>query len=515
MRLRFAIALGLSTALTAPAVLAQSGPVQAGPASSGETQPRSRGEVAQAPRPARATRQQPPMAVPLAAGPRTLQEALAATYANNPSLQASRARLRATDEGVPQALSGWRPTVTVSGTAGYADGTTRSRTGTDPITHRRTFTTVSTQRDSATALATVTQPLYRGGRTRATTNQAENRVMAERARLISAEQTVFSDTVNAYVGVIQSTQILALNINNEQVLARQLQATQDRFRVGEITRTDVAQAEAALALATAQRQTSEGNLAVARATYARLVGAEPRDLVPPQPLRPTARTLQEAAALAAANNPTVVASLFDDAAAKDAVDVAFSALMPQLSLQAQAQNANNNLQPHTQQNSAQLVATLSVPLYQGGSEYSAVRQARQSQQQTRKLVDDARRTAIQQATQSWETLNSAKAAVESTRTAIRANRIALEGVTREALVGSRTTLDVLNAQQAVLNSEVTLVQNLANLVTASYAVAVATGRLTARDLNLGVPLYDETAYYNAVRDRWAGTGDFATEQPGR
>ncbi|MGA9015979.1 MAG: TolC family protein, partial [Acetobacteraceae bacterium] len=152
---------------------------------------------------------------------------------------------------------------------------------------------------------------------------------------------------------------------------------------------------------------------------------------------------------------------------------------------------------------------------QGGAEYSAVRQAKQSEQQTSKQVDDARRTAVQNTVQAWETLAAQKASADSNREAIRANQIALEGVEREAIVGSRTTLDVLNAQQALLNSQVTLVQNLAQLVTASYQVASAVGRLTAHDLHLPVPLYDDTAYYNAVKDKWAGLGDYATNQPGR
>lgn len=488
MRLCDATTLGFLVVLSVSEALAQSAPAGQSPA-----------QITRAP-----GRASPAMATPVPAGPRTLQEALAATYANNPTLQAARAKLRATDEGVPQALAGWRPTLVVNGTAGYADGIKRDGRS-----------KAETARDVTAASTTLTQPLFRGGRTRASTNAAENRVMAERARLIAAEQLAFTDTVNAYVSVIQSIQILALNINNENVLARQLRATRDRFRVGEITRTDVAQAEAAYAVATAQRQNGEGNLAVARAAYTRMVGAAPGDLIPPQPLNLAVKSLQEATALAANNNPTVVAALFDDAAAKDAVDVAFSALMPQVSLQAQVFNQNNTLTPHTSLNGGQVVASLTVPIYQGGAEYSAVRQARQTTQQTRKLVDDARRAAIQQSTQAWETLASARATAESTRAAIRANRIALEGVTREALVGSRTTLDVLNAQQAVLNTEVTLVQNLTSLVIASHSVASAIGRLTARDMHVAVPLYDETAYYGAVRDRWAGTGDYATGQPGR
>jgi len=156
-----------------------------------------------------------------------------------------------------------------------------------------------------------------------------------------------------------------------------------------------------------------------------------------------------------------------------------------------------------------------VPVYQGGAEYSAVRQARQSAQQTTQQVDDARRTAVQAAVQAWEQLAAARASADSTREAVRANEIALEGVEREAIVGSRTTLDVLNAQQTLLNSRVSLVQNLAQIVADSYQVAQAIGRLTAHDLHLPVPLYDETAYYEAVKNKWVGLGDYATNQPGR
>ena len=443
---------------------------------------------------------------------RTLQEALAAAYSNNPTLQTTRAQLRSVDEGVPQALAGWRPTVIVSGTAGYGLGELQQ----DQIANGRTNTAIARlNRPIYTALPTITQPLYRGGATRAGTNQADNRVFAQRGRLIATEQSVFTDTVSAYVNVIQTQQLLQLNVNNEQVLARQLQATNDRFRVGEITRTDVAQAEAALAGARATRQTSEGNLQTARANYRRFVGEIPDQLVEPQPLKPPVKNQDEAVQLAAQNNPNVIAALFDTAAARDAVDLAFSQLMPQLSVQGAGGYTNGQQVVGQRSLSAQVVLNASIPLYQGGAEYSRVRQARQAEQQSRKVVDDIRRQAIQNAAQSWETLIAARATIDSTRAAIRANQIALEGVQREAIVGSRTTLDVLNAEQALLNSRVTLVQNLSSLVTASYSVAAAIGRLTARDLNLNVPLYDETAYYNAVRQRLFGTGDYATSQPGR
>ncbi len=441
-------------------------------------------------------------------GTHTLQEALAAAYSNTPSLQSARAQLRAVDEGVPTALAGWRPTVVLQGTAGPAFGNQIS--GIPP------FVTKSQQgRAVVTGSSTLTQPIYRGGRTTAATNKADNLVMSARAKLIATEEQLFSDSVTAYVGVIQTTNLLALNANNEQVLQRQLQATNDRFRVGEITRTDVAQAEAALAGATATRQTAEGNLQTARATYQRLIGDLPDKLVEPQPLKLPTKTLEEAKAMASANNPSVIASLFQNAADKDNFDLQYAALMPTASIQATAAYTQNSSQKNVKTDSSQIVASVSVPLYQGGAEYSAIRQARQQEQSSRKLIDDARRTAVQQAISAWETYQAAKSTIESTRTQIKANEVALEGTQREAIVGSRTTLDVLNAEQVLLNSRTTLVQNLASLVTASYQVAGAVGRLTARDLNLQVPLYDETAYYQAVKSRWIGTGDYATGQPGR
>jgi outer membrane protein len=447
--------------------------------------------------------------------PRTLAEALAATYANQPALQAERAKLRATDENVPTALAGWRPTVVMAGTAGYGDGLDRSYSALTAASGVP-WTKVRTDRDIATAQATVTQPIYTGGKVQGNVNHAKDLVMSERANLIAQEETSFFNTVSAYVGVIEAQDLLTLNINNEQVLAKQLDATNDRFRVGEITRTDVAQAEAALAGATAARQTAEGNLATARATYVQIIGfPAPPNLVEPQPLALPIHNDQEAATLASANNPNVISAEFTDSAAKDAVDVAFATLLPQLSVQGQAFQEQNPGSRSNDVNGYQVVAQLSVPLYQGGSEYSAVRQAKQTEQQSAKLVSDAQRTAVQAAVNAWETLVAATAAAASTRSQIRSNEVALEGVEREAIVGSRTTLDVLNAEQALLNSRVTLVQNLAQLVTASYQVAQAIGRLTARDLRLPVPLYDETAYYEAVKNKWFGLGDYATNQPGR
>jgi outer membrane protein len=215
----------------------------------------------------------------------------------------------------------------------------------------------------------------------------------------------------------------------------------------------------------------------------------------------------QVASYAAANNPLVVQALFSQAAASDGVDLAWSKLMPQLSIQGQLYKQINQSEANYVSNGAEILASLTVPLYQGGSEYAGIRQAVQEREYSRQQVDLQRRTAIQNAEQYWETLVATRATISSTRAEIAANEIALDGTEREAIVGSRTTLDVLNAQQLLLQSQVTLVQNLASLVTASYNVGSAMGRLTARDIGLNVPLYDDNTYYNAVKNAWAGTGD--------
>ncbi len=454
-----------------------------------------------------------PLAEPLPAQPTTLDQALAVAYLTNPALQAQRAALRAADENVPSALAGWRPQVSISANAGYIQsGEVQHFTSPPPPYNITSFGT----RGANTETLAINQPLYNGGGTVASVAHAKNLVMAQRAALIAAEQQVFGNVVSAYVGVIQAQQVLQLAINNEQVLAKQLQATNDRFTVGEITSTDVAQAQAALAGAVAERETSAANLKIADATFRQYVGSDPAaNLVPPQPLMPGVTSEQGAVAEAVANNPTVIGALFQAAEAKNNFDIAYSKLMPNLSLQGQISHNEDTQQKNLTTNLAQILVQFSMPIYQGGSEYAAIRQARQLIQQALKSIDDSKRTAAQQAAAAWNAYVGAKATIVSTRQQISANEVALQGTEREAIVGTLTTLDVLNAQQALLNSQVTLVQNLATLVNASYSLAQAVGRLTARDLGLQVPLYNDLAYYNAVKNLWIGTGDAATHQPGR
>jgi outer membrane protein len=440
-----------------------------------------------------------PMGLGLSAGPaasQTINEALSTAYSTNPTLQAARARLRATDENVPQALAGWRPTVSANANVGSADGS--QRTG-------YAGPGVDTARTPRGGNFTVSQPLYRGGRTVSGTNRAENQVLADRARLIATEQEVMRNAVTAYVNVLRDAALLRLAQNNERVLARQLQATNDRFRVGEITRTDVAQNEARLASARSEREVAEGNLQNSRANYVRVIGQQPGNLREPLPLSSPVRSRDEAIAMAAQNNPAVIAAAFDERAAIDNVDLIWGELLPLLQLQGQAFNNNDPTLRGGYSRGAQATLNLTVPLYQQGAEYSRVRQAKQQAQQTRAVLDDVRRQAQEAASRAWDDLQSRKATVESTRAAIRANEVALDGVQREALVGSRTTLDVLNQEQELLNSRVNLVRALRDLIVASYELAAATGRLTARDLALQVDLYDAEAYYRSVRNKLFGT----------
>jgi outer membrane protein len=448
-----------------------------------------------------------------AKGAMTLQSALAAAYANNPTVQTARAQARSVDENVPAALAGWRPTVTVQLSGGRGFG--NSEVPSTDLFGRRFGVTESSLRNIFTEQGTITQPVYTGGKVPATLHRAKNQVFSQRAQLLATEEQILGQVVQAYVNVVQDARIVEIDAEIEQILARQLQSTNDRFRVGELTRTDVAQAEAALAGATAARQTAEGNLQTARAQYFQLVGLPADNLTDPQPLRLPERTLVDAAREAGRNNPNVVAALFNVSAAKDAFDVAYAAIMPNVSVQATGFKLENQAGQGFNSSGGEFLATLTVPIFQGGSEYAGIRQARQNVIAAQKQLEDQRRTAVEQASSAWDDVLSARAAIQSNQAAVRAQTIAVEGLQREALVGSRTTQDVLNGIQVLLQDQTSLVQSTATYVAASYSVAQAVGRLTARDLGINVPYYDYTAYYKAVRNLWIGTGDFATNQPGR
>jgi outer membrane protein len=431
----------------------------------------------------------------------TLTEALSAAYTNNPTLLAQRARLRESDEGVSQALSGWRPTVQFTGSAGVSrfESNAPAVTGITGAGGQETLT-------PRTLDLNVTQPVYSGGRTVAATSQAENTVRATRALTLATEQQILLSAVTSFLDVVQNQAVLALSINNEQVLRRQLEATQDRFRVGEVTRTDVSQAEATLATATATRIQSEGTLETSRAAFQRFIGEPPGLLEPPteRPVLPISRA--EAATLAANNNPNVISAQFNEAAARDAVRAVRGQLLPQISIVGDANRSDETTFRNRNLNTFSVTARMTVPLYEGGLIYSQTRQANEVVGERRNTVDDTRRQTVQTAQSDWETLQANRAQVQSLMTSVRANEIAYEGVQQEALVGARTVLDVLTAEQTLFSSRVGLVQAQHNELVAEFSVASDIGRLTAIDLNLPVQPYDFDKHYRGVRNKWIGFG---------
>jgi outer membrane protein len=427
----------------------------------------------------------------------TLGEALVDAYGSNPQILSERALLRATDENVPQALAGWRPTVQFTGAGG------RQQTNTQPPS---AIFPAQVNLTPLTADVNVTQPIFSGGRTVALTAQAEKTVEAERARYIATEESTLLSVAQAYLDVLRDQSTLELAINNEQVLRRQLEATSDQFRVGAVTRTDVAQAEARLAGATASRLQAEGNLQVSRANYERAVGHSPEALSQPT-LRPTLpATREEAVALAGAKNPNVVAALFTEDAARDAVDATRAQLLPSLALVGDANRAREATFRGVETNTYSLIARVTVPLYEAGAIYSQTRQAAETVGQRLGQTDDARRAAIQGATQAFEQVATGRAQIVSLQSTIRAAEIALEGTRQEATVGSRTVLDVLNAEQELFTDQVQLVTAQHDLAVAEFTLASQIGQLTAVDLKLPVALYDVDRHYRSVRDKWLGFG---------
>ncbi len=435
----------------------------------------------------------------LAAAPgsaETLADALAAAYANNPTILAQRAALRATDEEVPTALGGWRPTVSVSAEAGYQDISSKTQgVTTDDTLNPRSMT------------LSLSQPLFRGFRTVSSVERAENLVRAERARLAEVEQTVLLQAATAYLDVYRDQSVLELAINNEQRLRRQLEAAKDRFDVGEVTRTDVAQAESRLSNAIADRVRAEGDLTSSRAIYLNVVGRMPGTLAKPDVLGSLPEDEKAAQALAVANNPSVRRAIYASRAARLDVRIATGALLPELTLSGSYTMAEETSTLATSQDTATIKAQLSIPLYQSGAEYARVRAARAVASQRRLEVEQSKRAAAQDVTRGWEALQTARARIKAFEDSVRAAKIALQGVEEEASVGSRTTLDVLDAEQELFNARVDLVRAQRDALVAAFTLQAAVGGLTAEKLGLAGPVYDPTRHYRAVRDKLLGFDD--------
>lgn len=422
----------------------------------------------------------------------TLTDALAQTYSSNPTLLSSRASLRATDESLPQALSGWRPTVELSGSAGLA--------------RQKSSTTGSREQDLTPRSygLQVTQPVYRGGRTVSATAEAEANIEAVRAQLQSTEQSVLLSAVTAYLDVLRDAARVQLTRNNEAVLQRQLEATNDRFEVGEVTRTDVAQSQARLAGALAARVAAEGDLAQSRASYQQVIGVPPGTLEAAPPLPALPQSQDDALSLGLDQNPDVRAARYSEEASKHAVRTAFGQVLPTVSVVGALDRSDETSIRNTDSRSASITAQVSVPLYQSGSVHSRVREAKERRNQARIEVEVSERDVTDRITRAWEVLVSSRSQIVAREEEVKANQIALEGVRQEAEVGSRTTLDVLDAEQELLDAQVAMVVAERDEYVAGFQLLAAVGGLTARKLDLPVNLYDPAQHLEQVRNKWWG-----------
>lgn len=419
----------------------------------------------------------------------TLKEALARAYSTNPQLLSEQASQRATSEQVPQALANWRPNIEISGSSGVRE--------VDTNTAAR-----ETRRPNAASLR-ITQQVWRGGRTVNDTARAEADVRAAIAQLHSVEQTVLLDAVRAYMNVVREMAVLDLNRANEARLQRQLQATRDRFAVGEVTRTDVAQAEARVASAMSNRIQAEGDLQTARENYRRVIGESP--VAPDWPRMdnlPLPTSLDEAQRLSRERNPGVTRDQARVESARFSAEVVAGELLPRVDLRGSVSQERGATASSSRRDTKEVFAELTIPLYQRGSVHSRLRAARETLDQRSRSLEDTERRAMETAATSWSDLMTARAAVDSARAEVQANEIALEGVETEAMVGSRTVLDVLDAEQELLDAQVKLVRAERNEIVTQFEVLGAIGAMTARELELEVTRYDAEAEAARVRNRW-------------
>jgi outer membrane protein len=428
----------------------------------------------------------------------TIEAALVRAYQNNPQLNAQRAIVRSTDENVPQALSGYRPKVAVTATAGYQYTDSQSSAfGSNVDFHGPQAT--------ASAGGTVTQTLYNGNQTGNKTRAAESQVSGAREGLRVLEQSVLLSAATIYMDYLRDAAILEVQRSNVRVLEQTLKQTQDRFNVGEVTRTDVAQSEAQLAAGKTQELTAEANLTTTRANFRRIIGIEPQNLAPGSPVdRFLPKTLPSSVELSLIENPNVTAAMYGIDVSFLQVKVNEGALLPTVSAVASVSEAYQPAITTPKQFLASAIAQVSVPLYQGGAEYSLIRQSKETLAQQRLNLELTRDATRANTVTAWGQLVAGKAQVASAQSQVTASEIALNGVREEAKAGQRTTLDILNAQQALVNARVALVTAQHDRVVASYAVLNAVGRLSPQVLRLATSVYDPSVHYHQVRDSWYG-----------
>jgi outer membrane protein len=420
----------------------------------------------------------------------SLAEAMRAAYRKNPTLNADRARQRATDELVPAAKSGWRPTIT--------SGATAEREWND------SSVTESEGNSSLNLNIQLSQPLFRGFKTVEGIQSAKANVEAGRQQLLSTEQTVLFEVVSAYLGVVRDRQILSIRQQNVRNLQKQARAAKARFEVGEVTRTDVSQSNARVSGAQGDVAAAKSNLESSIAAYTAAVGTKPGKLKYVR-LGKVPHSLDGALATAQEINPQILAAAWVHDASLHDVEVAKGDLYPELSLRASGSYTIHPQKGVDHAESAAIQGVLSVPIYQSGREYAAIRQSKQVASQRQVQIIEATRAVRRQVTASWYTLVSSREAIAAQKAQVAAAVLALDGINQEYLVGSRTTIDVLNAEQEVLNARIGLINAEYAQFLSTYQLYQAMGKLTARHLGLGGYRYDPKTNYNAVKDKWIGT----------
>ncbi len=431
----------------------------------------------------------------------TIGGALIKAYLTNPDINTQRAAVRVADENVPKANAGYLPTVTATGNVSI-ERAQSSEFGPNNSALGSTVDTLKPRGYGVTANETV----FNGNRTVNSISQAESQVLGAREQLRNTEQNTLLAGVTAYMDVLQDTAILDLDRNNVQVLQEQLRETRDRFTVGEVTRTDVAQAEASLASAQATALSAEATLQSAVARYVQVIGDQPATLAPVKPIvRPLPKTLPEATTISQVEHPSIGASLHGVDAAELQIKIAEGALYPTIGISGSVTNQYDASGiPGFHVLSGQLMGQISIPIYQGGAEYATTRQAKESLSQQEMQTDSLRNQVRQAVVAAWGNNQASIGVVRAARAAVSANEVALTGVREEAKVGQRTTLDVLNAQQALLQARTTLVQAEHDQVVNSYQLLSAVGRLNIPTLGLAVAEYDPRVHFDQVKNKWIG-----------
>jgi outer membrane protein len=436
------------------------------------------------------------MAAVLLAAPaqaETLAGVIAQTYRYNPRLDAARAAQRATDEEVARANSGYRPTISATADAGIQYLETKPSSPSAGETHPRGYG------------VNASQPLFRGFRTLNQVREAEATVRAGRENLRIVEQAVLLDAITAYADVIRDTAIVRIRENNVNVLTRELQATRERFRVGEVTRTDVSQAEARRAGAVSALDLARSNLKTSRGNFERHVGRPPGALADPPPAgRRLPNSLDEAISVSARENPSIVAALYREQGARHTVDRIWGELLPTLQVDAAYTRRFDPSRTTDETQTSSIVTRLTVPIYPSGEVQARVRQAKHTHVSRIQEIEQNRADVQSQVVTAWAQLSAARAQLESDQAQVRALATALAGVREEEKVGQRTLLDILNAEQESLNAQVSLASTRRNIVVSSYSLLSTIGRLNVQELGASSEVYDPEVHYLEIRRKWWG-----------